>query len=125
VIPLFVRAGSIIPLGPDLQYAGEKPADPIELRVYSGADGSFTLYEDEGDGYHYEQGAYATIPIQWNQSRKTLTLGDRTGTFPGMLKERTFRIVWVRPGKGIGASPETTADAEVPYAGKSVDVKAP
>jgi alpha-D-xyloside xylohydrolase len=125
VIPLFVRGGSIIPLGPDLQYAGEKPADPIELRVYGGSDGSFTLYEDEGDGDHYEQGAYATIPIQWNQSRKTLTIGDRMGAFPGMLKERTFRIVWVSKGKGIGASLQTTADAEVPYAGKSVDIKAP
>ena len=79
MIPLFVRAGSIIPMGPDLQYASEKPADPIELRVYRGADGSFTLYEDEGDSYRYEKGAYATIPIQWKESSKTLTIGAVQG----------------------------------------------
>src|SRR6202040_4116407 len=81
-IPLFVRAGSIIPMGPDLQYSGEKPADPMELRVYQGADSSFTLYEDEGDSYRYEKGAYATIPIRWNNASKTLTIGDRAGEFP-------------------------------------------
>jgi alpha-D-xyloside xylohydrolase len=122
VIPLFVRAGSIIPLGPDLQYAGEKPADPIELRVYPGADGSFTLYEDEGDSYRYEKGAYATIPIQWKEASKTLTIGARAGEFPGMTKQRTFRIVWVRPGKGNGPLAEKAADAEVRYEGKAIDV---
>ncbi len=124
-IPLFVRAGSIIPMGPELQYAGEKPADTIELRVYRGADGAFTLYEDEGDSYRYEKGALATIPIQWKESSKTLTIGDRAGEFPGMLKQRTFRIVWVRPGKGVGPLPETAADAEVRYEGKTIEVKAP
>jgi len=125
VIPLFVRAGSIIPLGPDLQYAAEKPADPIELRVYRGADGTFTLYEDEGDSYRYEQGVHATIPIRWNDAAKTLTIGERSGEFPRMLKERTFRITWVRPGKGVGPLAEAAADAEVHYTGKSVEVKAP
>jgi alpha-D-xyloside xylohydrolase len=124
-IPLFVRAGSIVPLGPDVQYAREKPADPLELRVYRGADGSFTLYEDEGDSYRYEQGAYATIPMHWDEARATLTIGNRAGGFPGMLQERTFRVVCVRPGKGAGALVEKDADAEVRYTGKAVEVRVP
>src|SRR2546429_383885 len=87
-LPLtIVCAGSIVPLGPDLQYAAEKPADPIELRIYPGADGSFTIYEDEGDTYNYEKGAFATIPIRWDNKSSTLTIGDRTGSFPGMLQQ--------------------------------------
>ena len=123
--PLFIRAGSILPMGPDLQYAGEKPADPIELRVYRGADGSFTLYEDEGDSYRYEKGAYTTIPIRWTEASRTLTIADRSGEFPAMLKQRTFRIVWVRQGKGVGALPENAVDAEVQYDGKSIVVRMP
>lgn len=92
-LPLFVRAGSILALGPDVQFASEKPADPIELRVYPGADGAFSLYEDEGDSYRYEEGAYALIPISWNDRARTLTFGARQGNFPGMLQERTFRVV--------------------------------
>jgi alpha-D-xyloside xylohydrolase len=124
-IPLFIRAGSILPLGPDLQYATEKSADPIELRVYRGADGAFTLYEDEGDSYRYEQGAFATIPIQWKQSTQTLTIGARAGEFPGMLKQRNFRVVWVRPGKGVGPQHESAPDVELQYDGKAVEIKAP
>jgi len=123
-IPLFVRAGSIVPLGPLVQFAGEKPADPIELRVYRGADGAFTLYEDEGDNYNCERGAYATIPLTWNEKTQTLTLGKRTGKFPGMLKQRTFRVVFVSPGRGIGGAVTEKADAEVVYKGKAVTVQA-
>lgn len=86
-LPLFVRAGTILPLGPVVQYVSEKPADPIELRVYRGADGAFTLYEDQSDNYNYEKGAFATIPLTWNESSGTLTIGARKGKFPGMLKE--------------------------------------
>jgi alpha-D-xyloside xylohydrolase len=121
-IPLFVRAGSIVPMGPDLQYTGEKPADPIELRVYGGADGRFTLYEDEGDSYRYEKGVYATIPIQWNEANQTLTLGERSGEFPGMLKTRTFRIVWVRPGHGVEMTPTGEPDVVIQYKGDVVQV---
>jgi alpha-D-xyloside xylohydrolase len=124
-LPLFIRPGSIIPMGPFLQYSSEKPADPIELRVYRGADGNFTLYEDEGDSYRYEKGAFATIPMQWKETTKTLTIGERAGEFPGMLKQRTFRVVWVRHGAGVGPAAEKTADAEVRYEGKAVAVKAP
>jgi alpha-D-xyloside xylohydrolase len=123
-IPLFVRAGSIVPLGPSVQYAGEKPADPIELRVYRGADGAFTLYEDEGDNCNYERGKYATIPLTWNEKAQTLTIGQRTGKFPGMLKQRTFRIVFVSPGHGVGGAVTDTADGEVIYKGRELKISA-
>lgn len=122
IMPLFVRAGSIVPLGPDLQYTSEKPADPIELRVYSGANGAFTLYEDEGDSYNYEKGVFSKIPIRWDESKQTLTIGARQGEFPGMLKSRTFRIVWVGKNHGVGIAPEEQADAEIQYHGTEVSV---
>jgi alpha-D-xyloside xylohydrolase len=122
ILPLFVRAGSIVPFGPVVQYATEKPADPIELRIYRGADGEFTLYEDEGDGYNYEKGAYATIPFAWNESKETLTIGARSGKFPGMIKERAFRVVFVSHGHGAGAAAEEKADSVVNYTGKTVVV---
>ena len=92
-VPMFVRAGSILPLGPEVQYVGEKAWDNLELRVYPGADGDFTLYEDEGDGYNYEKGIYATITFHWNNKTRTLTIGNRKGEYPGMLKTRQFTIV--------------------------------
>jgi alpha-D-xyloside xylohydrolase len=122
-MPLFVRAGSIIPYGPAIQYAAEK-ADPIELRVYRGADGEFTLYEDEGDNYNYEKGAYSTIPIHWNEAEQTLAIGKRQGKFPGMLMQRTFRIVWVLPGKGVGVPSTAAADAVVSYDGSALNMHA-
>lgn len=94
-IPLYVREGAIVPYGPDMQYSDEKPAAEITLYVYAGQDGAFTLYEDEGVNYNYEKGQYATIPFAYNEAEGTLTIGDRTGEFPGMLKERTFRVVKV------------------------------
>ncbi|HEU6447444.1 MAG TPA: glycoside hydrolase family 31 protein [Verrucomicrobiae bacterium] len=124
-IPLFVRAGSIIPFGPIVQFAGEKPADPIELRVYRGADGAFTLYEDEGDNYNYEHGAHATIPISWNEKSQMLTIGKREGKFRGMLKDRMFRVVWARPGHGIGADTTAIGDTEIHYTGKAQSVHCP
>jgi alpha-D-xyloside xylohydrolase len=122
-MPIFVRAGSIVPMGPDEEYTQEKPADPIELRVYRGADGDFTLYEDEGDSYDYEKGVYATIPLHWDEAKQTLTIGERKGKFPGMLEKRTFRIVFVRENHGVGIAPESTADKTVTYAGTRVEVK--
>ena len=92
-VPMFVRAGSILPLGPEMQYVGEQAWDHLELRLYPGTDGSFTLYEDEGDGYNYEKGAYATIPFYWNDRARTLTIGERHGSYPGMLDARQFTIV--------------------------------
>ena len=124
-LPLFVRPGSIIPMGPFLQYSSEKPADPIELRIYRGADGTFTLYEDEGDTYDYEKGQYATIPIAWDEAKHTLEIGKRAGEFPGMLKERTFNVVWVSANHGSGIPITEKADAVVHYAGKAVKVSIP
>ena len=92
-VPMFVRAGSILPLGPEMQYVGEKAWDNLELRVYPGADGSFTLYEDEGDNYNYERGRYTTITFTWNDKARTLTIGQRQGEYPGMLTSRQFTIV--------------------------------
>ena len=119
-MPLFVKAGTILPLGPYLQWAGEKPADTLELRIYPGNDGSFLLYEDENDNYNYEKGIYATIPFTWNEKQQTLTIGKREGSFPGMPEKRIFRIVWVRENHGTGISPEKAADRTVTYTGKKI-----
>jgi alpha-D-xyloside xylohydrolase len=122
-MPVFVRAGGIIPYGPRVEYASEKN-EPIELRVYPGADGAFMLYEDEGDNYNYEKGAYTTIPISWNDSTRTLRIGKRAGSFTGMTKEHTFRVVWVRSGHGIGVPPTSAPDVLVHYRGEPVNVRA-
>ena len=93
-VPMFVRAGSILPLGPEMQYVGEKAWDNLEVRVYPGVDGTFVLYEDEGDSYNYEKGIYSTIAFRWNNAKKTLIIGARQGNYPGMLTSRTFTVVW-------------------------------
>ena len=121
-IPLYVRAGSILPLGPDEQWATQKPADPLELRVYGGANGDFTLYEDENDNYDYEKGAYATIPFHWDDARQVLTIGPRTGAYPGMLQTRTFRVVFVRENHGVGVNPTDRPDKTVQYSGREITV---
>jgi len=113
-IPLYIKAGSILPIGPDVQYATEKKWDNLEIRLYPGANGTFTLYEDENDNYNYEKGAYSTIAFTWNDAKKTLTINDRKGTFNGMLAERKFKIVLVSSDKQA---------KEVIYQGKKVSVK--
>ncbi|MBN1758958.1 MAG: glycoside hydrolase family 31 protein, partial [Chitinispirillaceae bacterium] len=115
-MPLYIREGSILPMGPQVTYAAEK-ADPIELRVYTGADGSFTLYEDEGNSYDYEKGAYATTPIVWDNANEVLSIGPTSGSFPGMLTERTFNVVWVSAEKGTGETVTTSVDKAIPYGG--------
>ena len=92
-VPMFVRVGSILPFGPEMQYVGEKAWDNLELRVYPGADATFTLYEDEGDNYNYERGVYSTINFEWSDRSRTLTIGQRKGSFPGMIQSRKFTIV--------------------------------
>jgi alpha-D-xyloside xylohydrolase len=121
-IPIYVRAGSIVPMGPYLQYATEKAADPVELRLYTGADAEFVLYEDENDTYNYESGKYSTITINWNEAEKTLTIGNRKGDFPGMLNDRTFRIVWVNTKNGIGIEPAKQAE-NIQYTGKEIKIR--
>lgn len=122
-MPLFIRAGSIIPFGPELQYTGEKPADPVTLYVYAGADGTFTLYEDDGLTCGYEKGAFARIPIHWDDAAKTLTIGKREGKFPGLLAKRTFNVVRVAKAKPAGFSFTPKTDRTVAYQGKEVKVK--
>jgi alpha-D-xyloside xylohydrolase len=121
-IPVHVRAGSIVPVGPDLQYTSEKPIDPITLYVYAGADGAFMLYEDQGTSNDYESGAFSTIPLAWKDATRTLTIGARAGSFAGMPAQHTFQIVTVTPTKAAGFSFTPTADTTVTYTGASMDV---
>ncbi len=116
-LPLYVRAGSIVPVGPEVQFSGEQPDAPLELRIYTGQDGSFRLYEDEGDNYGYEQGAFSTIRLGWEDATRTLTLEARQGSFPGMIARREFRVALIeRDG------PEVSAENLLPlqYDGKQV-----
>jgi len=122
-MPLFVRAGSIVPLGPEMEWTTEKPADPIELRIYPGADGDFVLYEDENDGYAYEKGAHATIALHWDDGAKTLTIGTREGSFKGMLEKRTFQVVVVRSNHGVGIGVTPDAERNVDYEGTKIEVR--
>ncbi len=121
-IPLYVRAGSILPLGPEVEYATQQPASPIELRIYPGADGSFTLYDDAGDGYDYEKGAHATVAIKWDDAAKTLSFGAREGSYPGMEKALVFRVVVVGPNHGAGPGVAAVGDKEVQYTGAALRV---
>ncbi len=121
-LPLYIRAGSIVPFGPAVEWSTEKPADPIELRIYRGADGEFTLYEDENDNYNYEKGVHATITFRWDDAKRTLTIGDRQGEFPGMLTSRTFRVVLVGENHGVGIAPCDTPDKVVQYSGRKIVV---
>jgi alpha-D-xyloside xylohydrolase len=101
-IPLYVRAGSIVPMGRFMQHSNEKPADTIEIRVYPGVDHKFELYEDEGTNYNYEQGAFSIIPFEWNEQKQTLVIGKRQGSFNGLIKKRFFNIVFVKESIGTG-----------------------
>jgi alpha-D-xyloside xylohydrolase len=121
-IPLFVRAGSIIPFGPDIQYMGEKPSDPLLIYVYAGADGLFTLYEDDGKTYGYEKGGFAEIPIHWNDATQTLTVGARKGSFPGMLAKRAIEVVLVSGAHPVGYSFETKPMKRAEYNGKPASI---
>jgi alpha-D-xyloside xylohydrolase len=122
-MPVYVKEGSIIPTGPELQYTDEKPADPVTLFIYIGKDASFTLYEDENLNYNYEKGAFAQIPFTFDQQTGTLTIGERRGSFNGMLKKRTFRIKVISKEKPSGMKFDETADKTIRYSGKTVKVK--
>jgi alpha-D-xyloside xylohydrolase len=117
-IPLLVKAGSIIPMGPFVQYAAENPSAPIELRVYPGANGCFTFYEDENDNYNYEKGIFSTILFSWNDATRQFTIGKRQGTFPGMLEKRIFHIILVTKNHGNGVGSAGTPDKILPYQGE-------
>jgi alpha-D-xyloside xylohydrolase len=121
-IPLHVPGGSIIPMGPVRQYVTESPNAPIELRVYPGADASFDLYEDENDTYNYEKGAYALIPIRWNNAARTLHIDNRQGEFPGMRDSVEFRVVIVSDGHGVGLEETTNNYVSITYDGSTREV---
>lgn len=123
IIPLYVRAGSIVPFGPKVQYSTEKKWNNLEIRIYPGADGEFVLYEDENDNYNYEKGAYSTIKFTWDDANRTLNIADREGTFPGMLKSRKFNIVVVDKENGTGSAQSTKFTKSVSYGGKKKSVK--
>jgi alpha-D-xyloside xylohydrolase len=122
-LPLFVKAGSIVPMGPSIQYATQS-IDPLEIRIDRGQDGAFTLYEDEGDSYDYEDGQSSLIPFTWDDSDKKLTIGARTGSYNGMPASRTFKIVWVGSDHGTGVDVTAAADQTVTYDGSEVVVTA-
>jgi alpha-D-xyloside xylohydrolase len=122
-IPLFVRAGSIVPMGPTIQYATQS-VDPLEIRVYKGQDASFTIYEDAGDSYDYEQGQYSRIPLTWHDSTKTLSIGARIGSYPGMPATRTFNVVFVGANHGSGVDVSAAPDQVVKYDGSEASVTA-
>jgi len=122
-IPVFVRAGAIIPTGPALQYTSEKPADPLTVFVYTGKDGAFSLYEDEGTNYNYEKGAFSTIDFNYVEASRTMTIKDRKGSFSGMLQTRKINFVFISPKAGKGLSFSRKADRSVSYSGKQISVK--
>ncbi|MBP7507229.1 MAG: DUF5110 domain-containing protein [Prolixibacteraceae bacterium] len=122
IIPLYIKAGTVLPVGPKAQYATEKKWDNLELRIYEGSDGEFTLYEDENDNYNYEKGEYSTISFKWNNAKRTLTIEDRKGNFPGMINERKFSILIIGKDKGNGIRENITFDKVVSYSGKKMEI---
>lgn len=123
IMPLYVKAGSILPVAPRVQFATEKKWDVLEIRIYKGANGEFTLYEDENDNYNYEKGMFSTIKFTWNDAKNTLTINDRSGSYPGIISERNFSIICVTPNKGLGMGSVEKSDKGVNYTGKKVVVK--
>jgi alpha-D-xyloside xylohydrolase len=123
-MPLFVRAGAIVPTGPAIQFTGNNSHSPLTLNVYTGADGNFSVYEDDGVTRQYLNGKYARIPLQWNERTGTLTIGAREGTaYAGMAGKRVIRIRWMRPGAPRALAFDTKADATVTYTGAPVTVQ--
>jgi alpha-D-xyloside xylohydrolase len=120
-IPLYIRSGSIIPFGPQVQYATEKKWDTLEIRLYTGANGEFTLYEDENDTYNYEHGVYTTIAFKWDNSKQTLKIGNRNGSFPGMLTTRTFILVLIDGQSNQYNKPDSPIKTVI-YNGKGLTV---
>ena len=122
VLPLYVRAGSILPMGPEIEYANQDSGGTVEIRIYRGADGSFDLYEDSGDSYDYEKGMHSIIPLRWNDSAGVLTIGARQGSFPELAARRQFRLVLVGPRHGVGEAVTSPAEREITYSGSEVRV---
>jgi alpha-D-xyloside xylohydrolase len=118
-----VRAGSSVPLGPVQQYATEKPNAPCEIRVYPGANARFVIYEDDSETYNYEKGQRATVELLWNDTAKTLTIGPRSASFPGMMPTRTMNVVLARRGQNQGIRESDSGVKFITYTGKKLVVK--
>lgn len=123
IMPLYIKAGSILPLGPKVQYTSEKKWNDLDICIYPGANGEFTLYEDEFDNYDYEKGAFTSIRFTWNDANRTLTISDRNGSYPGMLKNRRFNLTVMKPGKQNAETVMIKADKKVSYSGKKMSFK--
>ncbi|RJP63400.1 MAG: DUF4968 domain-containing protein [Ignavibacteriales bacterium] len=122
-IPVFIKEGSIIPCGPEIQYAAEKPDGIIRLFVYTGKDGSFNLYEDENVNYNYEKGKFSIIPFTYSEENKTLKIGKRLGSFNGMIESRKFEIVWITKTKSGALDFSMTPDEAVTFNGNEIHLK--
>jgi alpha-D-xyloside xylohydrolase len=122
-IPLYVRAGSIVPFGPDQQYIGEKDARTLTLYVYAGAAGQFSLYEDDGSTYDYERRQFSRIPVSWNDATRTFSVGRREGSFAGMVRDRTINVVLVSPDKATGYTAAPAISGALAYRGDRVQAK--
>ncbi len=120
-LPLYVRGGSIVPMGPDITYADEQPNAPLELRIYLGQDGTFTLYDDEGDNYNYEDGHFSLIRLTWDDAAGRLTLHNRQGSYPGMPGSREFRII-VADGTNKFLSSDGSLPRIVHYEGQEIGI---
>jgi alpha-D-xyloside xylohydrolase len=122
-MPLFVREGSIIPVGPDIQYVNQIPDSSLTLYVYAGKNGSFDLYEDENTNYNYEKGAFSITPITYDDQTGTVTIGKRKGSFNGMLNERSFRIVLVSKDKPMAFDADVNSGDVLRYKGEAVSMQ--
>ncbi len=122
-MPLFVRAGAIVPTGPAIQYTNQKPDAPITLTVYTGADGKFSLYHDQGTTYDYEHGAYSRIPLSYDEASGTLSIGKREGSYPGMPAQRHFTIRWISGPSATAADFDAPATQGVDYSGAAISVQ--
>jgi alpha-D-xyloside xylohydrolase len=121
-MPLYVRAGTILPVGGAIQYTAEAPGAPVTLLVFTGADGTFELYEDDGVSYGYEKGEFTRIPLRYDAAKGTLVIGARSGSYPGMIEERKFHVRWIKDGGKAPADLDAAVDATVDYKGAEITV---
>jgi alpha-D-xyloside xylohydrolase len=120
VLPLYVRAGSILPMGPEEEYAGEYPNAPVELRIYPGRDGDTSLYFDDGLTYAYQNGQFARIPLHWDNAARRLSIGARQGQFA--ISAQRFDVILVGPGRGVG-EPITRGNRRLSYNGNALQAR--
>jgi alpha-D-xyloside xylohydrolase len=124
-LPVFVKGGSILPMGPERQHTEDDPGGALTLWVYTGADARFELYEDDGWSYAYERGEHARVPIEWNEAKATLTVGAREGSFPGLLAKRELRVVFVTPERPVPHAAEPPVARTLAYEGAALTVSRP